>query len=371
MAEDSNQAARKATGFRLGYLPSLDGLRGIAILMVIATHEFLVRDTFGLIGVDVFFVLSGFLITGLLLEEWDRFGRISLRAFYARRALRLMPALYVLVIAFVIYCLLRHEHWQLRMDLWDALAVSLYYSNWIRAAVGDLRIDILRHTWSLAIEEQFYLVWPLIFLAVIRRKLKTPLPHYLILAACGVWFLRAYYFVVNSADLWRVYAGSDTRADALLLGCAVAASLARGSFPATRQMAGLITISASLSAAGLIAIGCFCATGSAGMILAGWFFISLFAACIILELALSQDGWLSKFLKSAWLVYIGRISYGLYLWHWPVWRVFTAEFHWPIWKMRLVATPVFIILTLMSYYLLERPCLRFKERFNRRGVDRG
>jgi peptidoglycan/LPS O-acetylase OafA/YrhL len=366
MEQGSNQDVHQAAGFRLGYHRSFDGLRGVSILLVIATHEFLIRDTFGLIGVDVFFVLSGFLITGLLLEEWDRFGKISLRSFYARRASRLLPALYTLVIAFVIFCLIKHEKEQLRVDLWDASAVTFYYSNWIWAMDGDTRMDILRHTWSLGIEEQFYLVWPLIFWLVIRRKLKTPLFNYLLLAACCCWLLRAYYYIVNAADFFRIYAGSDSRADALLLGCAIAVGLARGTFPPTPKLAKWIKLSASLSVAGLAITGCLCAINSPGMICAGWFFVSLFAASIILELAWGEGSPLRKFLESAWLVYIGRISYGLYLWHWPVWRVYTGEYHWPLWKARLVATPVFIILTLLSYYLLERPCLRFKERFKRK-----
>src|ERR1051325_9449434 len=156
-----------APPFHLGYRRNLDGVRGLAILLVLINHSTLLGDGFGFVGVNTFFVLSGFLITCLLTEEYEKSGRISLRDFYMRRALRLLPALVTMLIAFVIFVFLTDPHKRAVRELHEALFALFYFSNW----AGILRIGrhiSLAHTWSLSVEEQFYIVWPLILLLLLR-----------------------------------------------------------------------------------------------------------------------------------------------------------------------------------------------------------
>ena len=143
--------------FHLGYRPKLDGIRGMAILLVLLDHGNLLGDGFGFIGVNTFFVLSGFLITCLLIEEYDKTATISFKRFYLRRALRLLPVLTAMLIAFVIFVFLFDPHGRAVREFHEALCAFFYFSNW--AAIYNLGRHIsLLHTWSLSVEEQFYIV---------------------------------------------------------------------------------------------------------------------------------------------------------------------------------------------------------------------
>ncbi|HET9720708.1 MAG TPA: acyltransferase, partial [Solirubrobacteraceae bacterium] len=151
---------------RLGRRPVLDGLRGVAVLLVIAEHTGLLHN--GFLGVDVFFVLSGFLITTLLLEEFQRAGRISLRGFYARRARRLVPALLVAVAAFLVISAAADQS-GFGDDVLAAAAGVTYITN-ILMALTPTWLPAVGHLWSLGAEEQFYLLWPVVLIAAIRRS---------------------------------------------------------------------------------------------------------------------------------------------------------------------------------------------------------
>src|SRR5262245_51790762 len=153
-----------------GYHPALDGLRGVAILAVMIYHSGLGRG--GYLGVDVFFALSGFLITTLLCDEYAATGTIAFRKFYARRALRLLPALVVFVAVWlaVLYATLEPRFWAFVTGF--GLAVLFYVANWV--GIWVLPLGVFGHTWSLAIEEQFYVLWPLVILAVVRLCVRPP-----------------------------------------------------------------------------------------------------------------------------------------------------------------------------------------------------
>lgn len=216
-------------GFRLGHRPGLDGLRGVAILLVIIVHASLLPTTFGFIGVDLFFVLSGFLITCLLVEEWDQTRRISLKNFYMRRALRLLPALLAVLTAFVIVSALTRNAREFHLDVKEALAALFYCTNW--ANIFDLiRSDYLGHMWSLSIEEQFYILWPAILLCLLRVAPRKSLPQFVLFGAALSWLTRVLLFLGTTAGRERFFFGLDTRADSLLLGCAIAAALTSGAF---------------------------------------------------------------------------------------------------------------------------------------------
>src|SRR5882724_3561789 len=209
-------------GFRAKHVPALDGLRGLAILLVITHHQLIPLSLKGgFLGVDLFFVLSGFLITTLLLAEFDTTKAISLKNFYARRALRLGPALLVYLLA----CLIVAYHSQLLEWTRELKLIGLalaYSTNWRMAFRWDATLDPTSIIWSLSIEEQFYLLWPLVFFACLMSKFRR---SHIIAGLVFVVFsimLHRYLLLRAGADLNRLYYGTDTRADAPLVGCLMA-----------------------------------------------------------------------------------------------------------------------------------------------------
>jgi peptidoglycan/LPS O-acetylase OafA/YrhL len=225
------RAGRASGSPGLGYRPALDGLRALAVIAVFAYHAELGWARAGFLGVDVFFVLSGYLITALLLAERRREGRIDLRRFWARRARRLLPAVVVLLaaVAVAVPLLAPDQAARIRADLVAALA---YVSNWW-LIVGEQsyfeaagRPPLLQHLWSLAVEEQFYLLWPPVLALAVRRRSSRRLVKPLLAAAVASAVVMALLFQPYS-DPSRVYYGTDTRAVALLLGAALAAATTR------------------------------------------------------------------------------------------------------------------------------------------------
>ena len=211
--------------FRLGHRPALDGLRAIAVLVVMAHHGYVLGFRGGSIGVDIFFVLSGFLITSLLLEEWDRTEGISFGKFYLRRVLRLLPALLLLLFFVEVYALgvLRGPRlWEMQKAI---LAVLFYASNWFSIARPD-GLGPLSHAWSLSIEEQFYLLWPPLLFLLLRSRLRMSLIAAVIVLLAGAAAVHRAFVWTGPESLWRIYNGLDTRIDELLAGCGLAAALA-------------------------------------------------------------------------------------------------------------------------------------------------
>jgi hypothetical protein len=217
MTDDTATQTSAPRKFRLGYRAELDGVRGVAILCVFTYHFSSRRLPGGYIGVDIFFVLSGFLITYLLVEEWRRTGAINLKNFYARRALRLLPALFAWTLVLGVAGVFIGG--ETRRLIFYGIAASLsYVTNWLVAFELLLR-NPLSITWSLAIEEQFYLLYPLALGWALRRKAK---PSTLVVALCAIVFaveLRRALLWRAGAPVFRVYYATDTRADALMLGC--------------------------------------------------------------------------------------------------------------------------------------------------------
>jgi len=303
-------------------IPGLDGLRALAVGAVLAFHFGVPGLGGGMLGVDIFLALSGFLITSLLLTERARTGRVSLGRFWQRRARRLLPAL-ILTLAGVAVL----SHWvalvpaaQLRGDL---LAALYYGSNWHYVAAGENYFSQygapspLLHLWSLAVEEQFYLVWPLATVLVLRRWGRAG-----VLAVAGsgtvasaVWTLVLYR---HGAGVSRLYYGTDTRAQALLAGATLAAALA-GGVPAWARSA-----AKWVGPAGLVVLA-WClhsVSGSGAFLYQGGFLLVAAAACAVMACAaLQPDGGLARALSLGPVRYVGRISYGLYLYHWPVFLV--------------------------------------------------
>jgi peptidoglycan/LPS O-acetylase OafA/YrhL len=280
----------------------LDGLRGVAIVLVMLMHTGLLLN--GFIGVDIFFGLSGFLITTLLYEEWERTGSISFRRFYARRARRLLPALLLLVAAFAVLYVLLHPFtgWPLPRR---AATTLLFANNWVAGLGHDQGLGALAPTWSLAQEEQFYLLWPVMLWVMLRLELR-PAAVLGVLAAAIVALLVAVPHVERVVPAYSEYYSPLDRGAELLIGCAGAVIWRNRLVPRA-----LCRPSAMLPL--LVGLACFLLCGK--RLPVRWIYLgsALIAVPLILCLLSREHGLLARAITCRPLRYAGRISYGLYL----------------------------------------------------------
>jgi peptidoglycan/LPS O-acetylase OafA/YrhL len=313
----------------------------------------------GALGVDVFFVLSGFLITSLLLREWNQTSAISFRKFYLRRALRLLPALFVFLLsieAFTLVELSGKRFWAIQKAI---LAVLLYGSNWF-AIHRPYGLGPLSHAWSLSIEEQFYFLWPPALFALLFFRVRMSRICALIACLCLVFSIRRALLWTGPALEWRIYYGLDTRIDQLLAGCALAAVLSAGwgRLKALRQ----VVRYAYLPCLAFILYLIVRPLPFRILFTLGWPAVELSLAIIFFRLTAWDHIILHKLLASPPLVWIGRLSYGLYLWHFPI--IEKAGAWTSLGQFRI---PLAFLLTFgaatLSFYLVERPFLRLKSRF--------
>jgi peptidoglycan/LPS O-acetylase OafA/YrhL len=357
------------------HLPALNGLRAVAVIGVVAYHLQLGWARGGYLGVDLFFVLSGFLITTLLLEEWVGSGRIDLAAFWGRRARRLLPALFLVVAALAVY-LVVNGVWggpgaNGLIDLsglrGDAISTLLYVNNWHSIFAHQSYFaqfstpSPLQHTWSLAIEEQFYLVWPLVLLVLFRfgrrgwRGMGVAL-------TVGLGVLSSILMAVlftPGGDPTRVYYGTDTRLFDLMAGATIAFIAAARPQPNERARRTLHIVA---PAAGVALLVFWVLAGTSGGLPTNFMFEGGFLVCaglaglVVADARLAEPGRLGQALAWGPLHFLGTISYGIYLWHWPVIVYLngarTGLSTWPLDLLRVVVT---LALSTASYYLVERP----------------
>ncbi len=342
----------------IGWRPELAGLRGLAIILVVLSHVGLPVVNGGGVGVTMFFALSGFLITSLLVAEADRTGSVDLRRFFVRRVRRLAPALLVAVtVVFVIAAAAGRASAVERNSL---LAIT-YVANWARAQ-GDL-MGMWNHAWSLAIEEQFYLVWPIAFLLVIRRVRPTSalvIGGLLVVAAASA-ILRG-GLELDGASSERLYFGSDTRAEALLLGCALACLIRRGQTVRLPRFAERLPRFAGPVA--LLVIVVLAATDVSSRLWPGALYtLAAIATCLLILAVLTSRSWL---LASRPMVWIGERSYSLYLWHVPVVLFLIGPLDGVPPVLRIGAmVGISLALATVSYELVEQPFRRGTLRLDR------
>lgn len=363
MDESTNNDKTLATKFELGYRPALDGLRGLAILAVMAFNAHVIWLSGGFVGVDVFFVLSGFLITALLIQNGRRTNGSGLKQFYIRRAARLFPALLVLIVCTFAYALLLQTGEKTAATLKGVLYSVFYVANWAQVPPFPGGIGPLSHTWSLSVEEQFYIVWPLLLLLLLKIKSdRAVLVIVSLLAALSV-VLNIWFWNTNVPYL-RMYFGSDTRANELLIGCIAAILLFAGYFQATTERLKWIWHSAAfISLAGIVTsfflVRSYGPFGYNG----GFALISVGTAVLILHVVLFPSV-VSFGFGFAPLVWIGKISYGLYLWHFPIFeglkRVIGEEANPLIFQV--CGAALTFVVAAASFYLLEQPILRYVRR---------
>ena len=344
-----------------GPVPALNGMRGVAVLLVFFFHAGVPGFGGAFIGVDIFFILSGFLITALLLQEYQHHSRIHLKQFYLRRILRLFPALLLLLVVYLVFFFSRFPDPASRLHhLQDALIALFYAANWTRAF--DLgRPDVLGHCWSLSIEEQFYALWPMLLLGLLRfpGRRRSFAILLLFLASWG-WRL----FLLERGAGWdRVYNGFDTRADMLLAGCLLASLWHDGHLARWARSRLWSPLLAGASAAALALLAVYGNWQAAALYRWQYALVALATTLLILDLLSRPRGFLSRALSWAPLAWIGTVSYGIYLWHYPVLHgvaLYGLQGATLVW----VVAAVTMAGTLFSWHVVERPALRLKARFS-------
>ena len=328
------------------YVPALDGLRAVAIMLVFLDH----RGRYfpgGWIGVDIFFVLSGYLITSILVEEHARTGMISLRRFYIRRVRRLLPALVVVVCVAVAMALWLHH---MRHDtIVDGVAALIYFQDY-RYAIMPGEGTALSHTWSLSVEEQFYFIWPLLLIALLRWNRRAAMFATSVLIIIVVAW-RGFLLVSVADPLHRIYFAFDTRADELLIGCALALWRPQATMP--RFLRHLWPAVVLLLAAVVLKVG------PRGPWLpyidtVGYPLLGVAAAYLIAILTSGEENFLTYLLSLPLVVAFGRISYGFYLWHWLI----IYEQGYVIINRIWMAFALSLAAAVASYWLVERPFLK-------------
>jgi peptidoglycan/LPS O-acetylase OafA/YrhL len=324
---------------RLGHVPVLDAIRGIAILLVLTVHVHHVLPG-GVLGVDLFFVLSGFLITSLLLSEWSGHGRISLKAFYRRRALRLLPALVVVLAVVSIGLAVTADDFGGQFT-WVLLSLG-YVVNVASIVNGDIGAPSLQHMWSLSQEEQFYLVWPLVLLVALRRRV-DPVRIAALLAAFAIGLVIYRVFLALAyASPGRLLYSPESRSVGIVLGCLAGVLFSYG---LVRNVSPWLAASMLVPAVGAVAVFDLESRWDV-VVLVPIFCIA--ATIVLLACVLQPAWWFARLVDCAWLRGLGRISYGLYLWHWPLYYAFG-------WALGL---PLAIAVATVSYRYVEQPFLR-------------
>ncbi|MBN1584444.1 MAG: acetyltransferase [Anaerolineae bacterium] len=356
-------AYTKGDRARIAYLPGLDGLRALAVVAVLLYHADLAWIPGGFLGVELFFVLSGYLITALLRAEWTAQGRIDLKTFWLHRARRLLPALGLLIGSVLAYAVLFLPD-QVAGLRAEAVAAAGYASNWVlilarRSYFETMgRPSLLRHLWSLAVEGQFYLLWPPIFAFASRRWPRRRVLLGVLATAMASTLLMAFLYDPN-VDPSRVYFGTDTRAAGLLVGVALALIRTPGREKKPDGRLGSLWFDGvGLAALAVLACGCLWIDEFQPVLYRGGFAaVALATAVLIAVVADPRSRLVPRLLGAAPLRWIGRRSYGLYLWHWPLF-VLTRPYldvpldGMPLLVLRLLATG---LLAELSYRLVEVP----------------
>ena len=421
-SSDSTPVSRGRT-ISFSYVPALDGLRAVSVFGLMLYHGGAPVATGGFLTIDVFFVLSGFLITSLLLGEWTKRVTIKLGQFWARRARRLLPALLVMLVGVAIYAKVFATPGEFANLRLDSLSTLFYVSNWHFIAGGSNYFDLtaqpspLQHMWSLSIEEQFYIVWPPVALLMLHlgrrlrpsRRLVPIMVTAVVGAVASAIDMRLTYRA--GASVMRLYEGTDTRCQDILVGAALAIGMAMwaqhrkaitasapdpgatgrpershpsagttGSFPPRphrrdahrRRSSGVRPITAwaitdrparvvlqvlgwAMSAVAVVLVTRLTDVG--GFLFSGGYFLfALGVALVIFCVVTTQDASLARALGNPVFRYVGKISYGTYLWHFPLFDLLSgARLHlygYPLLTVRIAVT---LVVATGSYYLVEEP----------------
>ena len=390
---------------QFGFIPSLDGLRALAVLGVMLYHGGAPILGGGFLTIDVFFVLSGFLITSLLVGEWRKRLTIHLGQFWTRRARRLLPALLVMLIGVALYAKFLATPGEFSNLRLDSLSSLFYVANWHFIFAGTNYFNLtaqpspLQHMWSLSIEEQFYIVWPPVVLLMLHlggklrpeRRLWPLFATALVGSVASAVDMRLLYHGPQS--VMRIYEGTDTRSQDLLVGATLAVGMAiwaqhRRSLPddyvprrarSVRWSARIKPVAAweitphrirlALQVLGWTAVAAYAYLWShltaptAFLFEGGYYLIAVGVAIVIFCAVTNQAGSLAQALGNRAFQYVGKISYGAYLWHFPLFAILDAGrmhlYGYPLLFLRIGVT---LLVATASFYLVEEPIRRGKMR---------
>ncbi|HLH28061.1 MAG TPA: acyltransferase [Acidimicrobiales bacterium] len=354
--------------WRLGNRPPLTGIRAPLMAFVLVFHSNYRTLPGSWISLGLFFVLSGFLITAMLAGEHQRTGGVSLRNFYSRRAVRLLPPLFITVALLAVYASV-HRVFSAANDLWTDVAAAVFYFADYRSALGhEPAIAYLSQCWSLAVEEQFYLLWAILLFVALRYASRRA--AYLIAAVGVLAAVGDRLYVVLSAPRWdalvaaRAYYAFDTRADALFLGCLLGLLATGGHLDGWGPLARrALSVAALASTVVLVWILLHVGLGDRGLPL-WWVPVSEVAAVVLITFLLVHPmSWTARLLGLPVLVLLGNTTYAVYLFHWPVY-VALSQFtvSWPFWELETVRVVIILSLALASWFLVEKPLMAWRRR---------
>ena len=362
------------------YLPSIDSLRALAVLAVIIYHVDVNYLPGGFLGVDLFFVLSGYLISSLIIKEYKKTGSVNLYNFYIRRARRLLPAVYFMITIGLVVMVLFNEV-LLRKSHLDAIFGYIYSSNWWYIFHKLDYFDSFgaqspfKHLWSLAIEEQFYMIFPLLFLLVNRKKKSKDGTYklnknflYVVLGLILVSLI-AHILLFDINNISRIYFGTDTRAFSLLVGVvgAILYPMERLHAKVTPQQNMLYSVVSLVSIATLITVMIYTSEYNTLLYRGGFLLVAILGLIVIISSG-KQHTLMSRLLSFKPVVFIGKISYSLYLWHFPVLVLTTpvSEIGNPNIIFVILRVILTFILAAASYVFVETPIrkLGFKNYIN-------
>ncbi|HTK16387.1 MAG TPA: acyltransferase [Acidimicrobiia bacterium] len=361
----STETGRPAAPASLTYLPQLDGLRGFAVVLVVIYHcQYLTAGwgprpfPGGFIGVDLFFALSGFLITTILLGQLQRRGRIDFGEFWTRRIRRLVPALVVAVIGVIALVVLFNDNVSVEALRNSGIGSVLFVSNWQQASGWPYQFE-LSHTWSLAVEAQFYLVWPLVIIAFAALRVPRKVFAGIVVASAVAVAVHRWRMWTGQAHFLALYVRTDTRADVILLGCLGAMAVSWGWLD--RAAAQRLRVLA-VAALGLILFVCLDFETGDSRLYHGWFSIVAVSGAVLVTSAVLDPDWVvHRWWRHRVLMVLGQRSYSLYLWHVPIFLLVAQHLgDRPVW-LRLVAgfVPV-AVLTELSYRFVENRYRHFR-----------
>jgi peptidoglycan/LPS O-acetylase OafA/YrhL len=359
--------------YPLGYAAGLDGLRGLLTIGILLAHIRGQLAPSAVLGMDIFFVMSGYFITALLLRDWTRHGQIRFGSFYARRFARILPPLLAMLVAYVGFCLLFLP--DLRAALIDAAVTLCYGMNLWRAGllrwIPPIDTSYLGHAWSLAIEEQFYLLWPWLLALLLRLiGLGWRLFWLLVALAAAIWTWRLVE-AWSGAPMPRLYNGTDMRADALTIGCALAVwlrlmpldrhprldrAIAKAAWPLLILFIALATVMHITENDRFYYY--------AGSVLFG----ALPGVIMIVILIRPTKTVLHRVFEQPALIFLGRIFYALYLWHYPVFMIMKWQYGLRAGIRALIGFPLVFLLAVLSYVLIERHFMRTSKQVSARAV---
>lgn len=346
---------------RLNYIPEIDAIRGFGVILSLLFHSKVPFTSGGFIMIDLFFVISGYMITALLVIERKNSGEISIRDFYWRRFLRIVPPVVSFLSAFVVFAWFFLPKSDFFIHLQSASYGIAYMFN-IAQVIQQPVSEHLMHLWSLSVEEQFYLVWPfcLLLLYQLFKGRWIPICVALFLLACLLWY-RRWYLESQGTGWWIMYLATDTRAYAIVFGCLLGVLLPYQKeyllkFP-LKKILGPLAILAMIYTGIIFA---FFDYTDRYIYKGGSLLFVIISCCAIAYLELYGSArWLAFIFKNRFFIYVGKMCYGFYLWHLPfVVVLLHAGFHWSV--VAIVSFFCTLAIASFSYFTLEKYCFSKK-----------